>query len=136
MWDAGVLGSAGGGGSQTQIGVEWFGTTGMYQKSSKITDITMGTLPAHIIARPPPNSSPSFWISQGGDLDNTNTLIAINGPLGTVVDLVMDCVLVDNEAQSAGPTTTGMTTGTVYYNYLDGRGSGNIQPFSGVRTIT
>jgi len=136
MWAPGGLGTAGGGTSQIQVALEWFGITNSYQNSEKVSDVSMGIDNAHLLARPPRGSTPDFWINQGGMSDTTNTLFSLNGPLGTVVDLVMDIVLVDDEAASAGPTLAGgMTTGTVYYNYLDGRSSGNIQPFSGVRAL-
>jgi len=136
MWSAGALGTTGASLPQNLIGVEWFGTTNSYMNSVKVTDSSMGIKPAYLRVKPPKESSSDFWISQGGQSDTTTTLFAINGSIGAVVDVTMLVVLVDDEAASAGPTTTGMTAGTVYWGYLDGRSSGNIQPFMGVRIMT
>jgi len=136
LWAAGALGSTGSSIPQNQIGLEWFGTTNSYNPSVQITDVTMGAHAGHIVSKPPRGSSADNWISQGGQWDTTDTIFSTNGSIGAVVDLWMDCVIVDSETQSAGPTTTGMTAGRLYYNYLDGRGSSNIQPFSSVRILT
>lgn len=117
------------------LGLEWFGTTGSYTNSVKAFSESMGAQSAHLRTRPPKKSSSEEWINQAGNFDNANTIFVVNMPEGGVLDVVFNYVLVDNESASAGPTSSGLTLGTVYYSPLDGRGSNNLLASAGVRQL-
>jgi hypothetical protein len=135
MWGPATLATGATPSDPFEMGVEWFGTTGSSNPSLKVTDIAMSGDKSHVLCRVPSKSFTEDWINIGGQFDNTNTIFTLNAEQGAVVDIVVQTQLIDNEAASAGPTTSGLTLGTVYQNYLDGRGSAVLSPLGGLRVL-
>lgn len=74
------------------------------------------TTPAHIIARPLPNTVSSFWHDSSVNV----TLFNLVAPAGSIIDVWVDIVLADGV--SASPVATvlvGATVGGMYYSGLD-----------------
>jgi hypothetical protein len=73
-----------------------------------------------ISQRPPPRSNASFWhsVAEGAD---TIILFSIdsNGTAGTVVDVTVESIYQDQLSVGTSFTTTGVTTGNLYYSSLD-----------------
>jgi len=104
--------------------VEWIGSNA---PSTIISDTTMGVLPAHVLAKPPPNSSNRWWSMSG--TDEADPLFTLVVPSQTVCDVRVNLRLVDSEAPVAGDVPAGATVGQVYYDFLDGIG-GQWNPIS------
>jgi len=86
------------------------------------SDTAMGpNEPAHLICRPPKNSSAGFW--QSGF--STNQLFEINAVAATIIDVTFDYVLMtDSYVSAAANPLAGATAGILYARGLDGLGSG------------
>ncbi len=83
------------------------------------SDTSMGSgIAAYVEAKPPAGSLASAWLSGIGGL----TLIQLNGPDNSVVDLHVTMVLQNGETPVAGNTLSGATAGEVTAGRLDGSG--------------
>lgn len=106
--------------------IEWLGSN---SPSSVVSDMSMSTYPAYIKTSPPARSSAQWWSISGSD--ETDTLFAITCGAGSVVDVHLVAKLPDFEAGTLGDAPTGASTGTLYFNYLDGISSAGITPIGG-----
>jgi len=117
------------------VSLEWYGPTIGYENSNKIIAVAEGSEPAYISSRPPRQSSVSWWRQSGSvDGDTTDTIFTLAGQLGFMVRITFQAKLVDDETVYGAEAPAGATVGKVYYNYLDGRTSGGLQPL-GVNII-
>jgi hypothetical protein len=117
------------------ITFEWYGPVSGYMNSNKFIAEPTGTRPAYIRAIPPKLSSADFWLQSGSTYtDTTDTMFAILGPKGTIVDMTFSAVLVDDETAFGAEAPVAASAGVVYYNYLDGRASGVYSP-AGMRVV-
>lgn len=111
------------------VSTEWAGTTiGLMGKSSIQSDTSMGAeRPAHLVSRPPAGSQIAQWFAcQGG-----NTVVTLNGPVNTIIDLSLDFVVRDDGTATAVATVpAGATVGATYVRALDTSGGAVIKPTS------
>jgi hypothetical protein len=105
------------------VAIEWFGEN---SPSTVISDTSMGVRPAHVRAKPPPNSSNKWWSMSG--FSETDTLFELSLSANCVIDVVMDVRLVEMESPVAGDIPAGAGLGQVYGDYLDGIASGSLAP--------
>jgi len=94
------------------------------------SDVSMGTnRPAHVVWRPRPGSLQALWQTNG--VNNTEPLLLLTGPVGTVLDLHASWTLQDGEnVQGPGAAVAGATTGRLYLRALDSNGSALLGPVS------
>jgi hypothetical protein len=108
--------------TQGTISVEWLST---YGPSVIVSDTSNSTAIQCVVrSSPPRNSLASFW-----SLSNSNesdTLMNLNSPAGTVVDVFVTMVLNDGINSRNATTTNSGTQGILYASYLDGPRSGAI----------
>jgi hypothetical protein len=108
--------------------VEWLGA---YAPSSLISDTSVGMSPARLRTHPPVRSSAEWWTLLGQN--ESETLLNLTAPTGSIVDVSLDLVFIDNESATSGTAPyTGLTTGQVYYGRLDGY---NFQATGGVSAL-
>jgi len=94
---------------------------------NRVTDQSMGVQPAHVVWRPLPGAQNSFWLQNGAT--ESNIQFEILASTGQVIDLTVELILQCDDTPTANADTgSGMTTGTLYCNYLDGLTSGVLQP--------
>jgi len=88
-------------------------------QAREVTDTSVSvSMPAHIVATPPPMSLCSFW-NNGNSATTYFTLVA---PPGSIIDLTLGLVLEDGNGQASLANTAvlvGATVGGVYYCSLD-----------------
>lgn len=109
--------------------VEWAGTTiGLMGKSSIQSDTSMGAdRPAHVASRPPPGSQIAQWFACQGN----QTVVILNAPVQTVLDLTIEFVVRDDGTATAVATVpAGATVGATYVRALDTSGGAVIKPVS------
>jgi len=114
--------------STSTVSVEWFpGVTGIGNPSKIVSDTSMGsTFCSHVKASPPKTALAGMWLAGNG-----NQLISLNGPIGTVVDIVITFVLADGPAQlDTTFTITGATAGDVFVAPLDNTANKYLVPVS------
>ncbi len=86
--------------------------------------------PAHVKAIPPKNSLASFWQVAGG-----TTLFNLVAPAGTIIDMLVDMVMVDQTGASSTVAGATVTLGKVYYLALDHTTSDLLVPVSLTTTV-
>jgi len=119
MWsNPTALGSA-----PTSVSCEWVGSNA---PSVFVSDTSMGVLPAKISTSPPADLSDRWWSMNGQD--EGDPLFALTFPADTIIDIDVDCRLVENEAPTAGEIPAGATIGKLYGGYLDGLASALLPP--------
>jgi hypothetical protein len=105
-------------GASATCSVSWEGALNAI--SSEVSDTTMSVAtPAHIRAIPPANSQAKFWQNISSISTALFTLIA---PPGSVIDVVMNLVLNDDDDPTASffsPTVATAQLGRMYYLALD-----------------
>ncbi len=103
----------------TTVAIQWLGTNGA---KSEVTATGNSMRPAHLKSKPPQQSSAGFW-NRAGQNEST-ALFDLTGPQGTVVDIVIEFILVDGAGVKYLVTTIAVAHG--YYfthlNCLDGSG--------------
>jgi len=118
------------GGVPVVTSVEWVGQN---SPSTLISDTSMGVNAAHVLARPPPDSSNRWWSITGSN--ESEVLFEIEVPAGTIIDVKAAIRFIDDEAGVSAEAGAAATLGTVYYNYLDGFASKKLAPID-VRVLT
>jgi len=120
------------GSATAQVSVEWVGNN---SPSTIHSDTSLGVRAAYVRSRPPANASCSWWSMSGSS--ESEVLMNLSGPIGTVVDVDCSVRFVDDEGVVAGEagTAAGAIAGTVYWNYLDGFASKTLAPVGGVRIL-
>jgi hypothetical protein len=101
-------------------------TQGAANNNLEVSDTTVSSaFPAHIMTSPPRGSNASFW--QNGQA--SVNLFEITYSAGSVVDVHVTGILLDGSAGVGGPLTlVGATVGAIYYEPLDGRATGLLDP--------
>ncbi len=113
------------------VSVEWLGSNA---PSKLVSDKGMYPNPSYINTRPPKESSARWWVIGGSNESTALCKIAV--PQEAVVYVDVSYRLMDDDSATSGDSTTGMTLGKCYYNYLDGRASGKVSPTnSGVNIL-
>jgi hypothetical protein len=76
--------------------------------------------PAHVVSRPPKNSSASWWSVTGSN--ESDNLFLLNCPAGTVIDVSFSYCLMDPQSQSHVNIATSQTPtfGAIYRAPLNG----------------
>jgi len=118
--------------SPQEVQIEWNG--GLYAPSAIHSAISEGLFPAKIRTFPPPMSSPSLW-SLSGASNLTEVLFTVTCPQFSVLQVSCAIRLMDDEVPATPVVAAGATVGKVYYNYLDGLTSGELQPSGGVAVL-
>jgi len=113
------------------VSVEWLSGTSspLFGGPSKfISDTSIGsTACAHVRSTPPSESLSSKWF-QGSSLQST-ILCQLNGPTGTIIDIVWEGVFAaSGVANSVSTAISGATAGVQYVRALDSAGSSLIVP--------
>jgi hypothetical protein len=103
--------------------------TSNYGPTSEISDSTFSSaVPAHIRTSPPRDSLASFWSSSGSN--ESEVILLISAPNYSIMDVVLDFVLLDGSTFTATTANNG-SAGRVYYSPFDGpNGNGYWQPVS------
>jgi len=103
------------------------GTTG--SPTSRMSDTSMGSARAASVSfPPPPGSLASLWLSS---VTAATPIFQLDGPANSVIDLVLEQQIRNDEGPQAVHTTVaGATVGTVYVRALDSDGSSLIVPVS------
>jgi hypothetical protein len=114
-------------GSTATCSVEWFGFGNSPNIEESDTSLSVSKN-AYINSAPPPTSLAAFWQKATG----TN-LFKLTCPIGSIIDIVFDAILSDDEAVTTASVAAGIV-GTIYYLYLDNGGSDLIKPVSLVTT--
>jgi hypothetical protein len=104
--------------------VNWQGGTNAPNVEVSDTSINQSR-PAHIMTRPPVNSLASFWAIGGG-----TTVFKISCPGGSIIDIQLSLIEVDQSAASNTATITTGTLGALYYLALDGPTTNLLVPIS------
>jgi hypothetical protein len=116
-------------GATATCSINWFSSN--QSPNIEHSDTTVSTAyPAHLKSSPPPLSLASFWTSVISGA-NLFTLVA---PAGTIIDLVVDAILKDDEASADTIAVATAVIGTAYYLALDGTASNLLVPVSLVTT--
>jgi hypothetical protein len=109
-------------GAPSTISVEWLST---YGPSVIVSDTSNSTAIQCVVrSSPPRNSLASFW-----SLSNSNesdTIMNLNAPTATVVDVWVTMVLNDGINSRNATTTASGTQGILYASFLDGPRSGAV----------
>lgn len=113
-----------------EIAVEWNGANA---PSTIRSDVSMNLAPAHVYTLPPRDSSAKWWSISGSS--ESEILVYLTAPSGSIVDLRVNARVIDHEAATAAEAPAGGTAGQIVYNYLDGLASGKMSPIGGVTKI-
>lgn len=115
-----------------EIALQWVGGSTVGGPERKISALVLGTArPSHLGGSPPAGSMASLWINGGG----TQNLIEITVVAGTVIDLVIEQVVNNNDAVIAvTAAVAGATVGQVYVRALDSTATSQLVP-SAYKTI-
>jgi len=135
LWGSTTISTSSGVGViEPSLTFEWYGVSSAnsFNNSSKYESTSEPDRPAHLLMRPPKGSSQSMWISSGGMFDTTDTIIAISGPIGAVIEYRFQACMSEDDTVFGAEAPVAATVGRVYYDYLDGRTSGNIIPIGNV----
>jgi len=116
-------------GSTVTCSVDFFGTSFSPNREYSDTSISV-TTPAHVSCSPPPQSLASFW-----QVNGTTSLCSIVAPTGSIIDVVLSLILIDNDVNQAQSTiATGVLSGA-YYLSLDANTTHRYVPVSLVTTV-
>jgi hypothetical protein len=100
-------------GSSATCSVEWFGFGN--SPSVEHSDTTLSVAKnAHISVKPPSQSLASFW-----QKSTSTNLFVLNFTAGTIIDIIVDLILNDDEAAAQTVAVTTAVVGTIYYLALD-----------------
>jgi len=127
MWGIAALGTS------SSVSCQFVGAaSGFFGDGKFHTDTSMGIEPAHLVARPDPNSLADLF-------QNSSTQIAftLEGVAGTVVDVLLSYQQLNNINVTASNALVGATAGTLYWRGLDGLAisTSNFIPPSNLETI-
>ena len=104
-------------GSAATCSILWSSSSAAAPTSLEVSDTTVSVAePAHVRARPPARSSPSFWMDV-----NSDSPFTITAPSGSVIDVTLTLVVLDGAAGGTWTIASG-TLGQVVYAPLDGDG--------------
>jgi hypothetical protein len=107
-------------GSAATVSVEWFG----FNNSPNIehTDTTLSVAKnAHVKSAPPSSSLAAFWQKGTG-----STLFVLNFGANTIIDLVVEIMVADQETALETVAVTSATLGHIYFLALDQQAGSHI----------
>jgi len=111
-------------GSAATCSVDWVGFNN--SPNIEFSDSTVSVAkPAVVDCSPPPMSLASFW-----QVSSTTTLFTLTAPVGSIIDVILDLVLSDGDAEGLA---TAISTGTInltYYLSLDPNATHRYTPVS------
>jgi len=116
-------------GSTTTCSVQWVGD----QKTSnfEVSDTSNSvTTPAKISSSPPRLSLASFW-----NQNSTSTLFSLVAPVGTIIDVLLDLIVFDEDDAQVGITVATGALGNTYFLSLDPNATHRYVPVSLNTTI-
>jgi hypothetical protein len=111
--------------TSTTISLEWLSDQG---PSTEISDTGNPFTMPHIASSPPRNSLAGFWSLN--TINNSESLFKLSLVTGTVIDIWLEMVLVDDFGPISAGVPTGTVAGQVYVRSLDNPGSLAITPVS------
>jgi len=117
-------------GSNATCSVEWFGFGN--SPNTEFSDTTLSTAKNAVVScKPPANALASFWQKATG-----TPLFILTCPAGTIVDLILDTILSDDEGAGTVVTIASGSLGALVYLALDQvTGTHNFVPVSLVTTF-
>ncbi len=116
-------------GSTVTISVEWLGSSNSPNREDSDTHVSVSR-PAHLVCKPPPESLAKFWQVFTG-----TTLFNIVAPVGTIIDMSVDMIMVDQTTASSTVAAATVVLGKVYYLALDHGTSDLLVPVSLTTTV-
>jgi hypothetical protein len=115
-------------GDSVTCSVEWTGFQNSPNVEHSDTSVSVA-VPAHVSCSPPRNSLASFW-----QVASTTGLFVITAPTGSVIDVVLDLVMSDDESPAANAAVTTATINLSYYLSLDPNSTHRFVPVSLITT--
>jgi len=113
-------------GASATCSVEWLAAAVVSSTNMEVSDTTVSVaVPACVVSSPPANSNAAFW-----QTSSTNGLFILTAPVGTVIDLAVDYILVDDPAFNKITTVATGVLGTMYYLSLDPNATHRYTPVS------
>ncbi len=116
-------------GSTVTTSVEWLGTANSPNYEVSDTSVSVSR-PAHVKAVPPKTSLASFWQVASG-----TALFNLVAPAGTIIDMSVDMIMVDQTSASTTIGAATVTLGEIYYLALDHGTSDLLVPVSLTTTV-
>jgi len=105
--------------------INWIGSTA-YAPNLEVSETSVSTtFPAHLVATPPLDSLAAFWQSASGG----STLFHLVAPIGSIVDLVVDFLVGDDEDVFTITVATAILNNT-YFLAFDGPTNNKLVPVS------
>jgi len=105
--------------------VEW---TSTYGPTTIVSDTSMTTTPAHLLAQPPLMSLSSFWSITGSN--ESDSIALITAPASSIIDITYECRLQNGETPQNDVSTNNGTTGAIYMTPLFGLTTTSTVPVS------
>jgi len=113
-------------GSFATCSVEWLG--GANSNTVEVSDTSNSVAtPAHIMSAPPRLSLASFW---NNSASAANVLMTIAAPSGSIIDVVLDLILSDDESANLVTAVAAGALGVIYYLSLDPNATHRYVPVS------
>jgi len=116
-------------GSTVTTSVEWLGSANSPNLEVSDTHVSVSR-PAHLIAIPPKESLASFW-----QVDSGSALFNLVAPVGSIIDMSLDMIMVDQSTASGTVATATAVLGKIYYLALDHGTSDLLVPVSLTTTV-
>jgi hypothetical protein len=111
-------------GAVSTCAIEWTGTSPV--STIEVSDTTNSvSTPAHLSSVPPRNSTAKFW-----QRANAIAMFNITAPPGSIIDLSLDMVLLDDAALNTVYAVATAVLGNPYYLALDGPTTHLLTPVS------
>jgi hypothetical protein len=111
-------------GAISTCAIEWTGTSPV--STVEVSDTTNSvTMPAYISSVPPRNSTATFW-----QRANAIAMFVLTVPPGSIIDLDLDLVLLDDAALATVYAVATAVLGNPYYLALDGPATHLLTPVS------
>jgi len=111
-------------GAAATCSLNWIG--GSFAPNKEVSDTSVSvSFPAHIVSKPPPNSSASFWQNVAG----STAMFTVVCPAGTIIDLSVSYIEGDDESVNTSAVATAVL-GHTYYLALDGPTTNLLVPVS------
>jgi hypothetical protein len=109
------------------VELNWAGGTLAPNKTVSDTSNSTSVVP-YLSSRPPKNSRASFWVSASSTGSDTETLIyLVNNTKGTILDITVSVIFQDIDSIGVTHTSSGLSSGYIYYSPLDSSGYYTIQ---------
>lgn len=111
-----------------QVLIDWTGSTtaGVFGKSNRVEDLSMGSTEcAHVVSKPPAGSQISQWIAS----NSNSQLCNLSYPINAVIDITYELVVRDDgSAVAVTGAVAGAVVGANYIRSLDSPSAVNLPP--------